>query len=331
MIKHHVSVMAVGLVLGIGVSPVSAATSSSSSLLVPADSSWSRVVGFNAGLAGRDLNGTALNGQVLDGHVVTGVALAGATLDGEPVQELWLDDSRLRGRMVRGPAIPWRGVAGLELTATLDDGQSLSVVVLDVVPHPDAALKDIVGYEMAYETEAGLEPLCGRDEVGAPLLAIALAGRWDLSQGTETGGAWIDDPTTFTFACEGFVLAKCVVAGYEPWRKVLECGTGQRCTKTTLARHHQACTRALRADYLGDGTSHTVDGTVLSIYDELGVRADTETWHVEATWDADGALCVSAPRAPELVDGLDLPLATSCDDASWAAGALLVTELPEAP
>lgn len=293
--------------------------------------SWSRLVGFNPGLAGRDLNGTALSGELLEGRTIASVDLGNASLDGKQVAELWLDASTLRGKMASGRAIAWRGVGGLELEAELDNGSSVPLVVLDVVPHPDPVLKDLVGYEVAYETDTALEPLCGRDEAGAPLLAIALAGRWDLSQGTETGGSWIDDPTAFTFACEGYVLAKCVTAGYEPWRTVLQCQQGQGCTRTTLARHHQACTRALRADYLGDGTSYTIDGTVLSMYDELGVRNDTEVGTVEATWDADGALGISAARVPSLVDGLGLVFEPSCESASWGVGALLVTELLDEP
>ena len=37
----------------------------------------------------------------------------------------------------------------------------------------------------------------------------------------------------------------------------------------SLASYHQACTRMARADYCGDGTSHTQDGTWIEYYDKL--------------------------------------------------------------
>ncbi len=143
------------------------------------------------------------------------------------------------------------------------------------------------------------------------------------------GGAHIDDPTPFTFACEGYVIAKCVTAGYQPWANTLTCTQGQGCEHGDLARHHQACTRALRADYFGDGTAHTSDGALIDIYDGYGVRVDSEDWALEAEWDADGALCVAQPRDlayAELVESLWAP---DCgEDAFFADGALLLTEAP---
>ncbi len=123
--------------------------------------------------------------------------------------------------------------------------------------------------------------------------------RLSHEQGTADGGSWIDDPDAITFACEGYVIAKCVTAGYKPWKRVMTCSPGEGCEKTDLANHHQACTRALRGDYLGDGTAHTNDGVPINIYDGLGLRIDSDDWTIEAEWDADGAVCINQTRSPE--------------------------------
>ncbi len=40
----------------------------------------------------------------------------------------------------------------------------------------------------------------------------------------------------------------------------------------SLQDYHQVCVRMVHADYCGDGTSHTHDGTLINFYDRLGVR-----------------------------------------------------------
>jgi hypothetical protein len=134
------------------------------------------------------------------------------------------------------------------------------------------------------------------------VLAVPLNGAWDLRQGVPGGGAWTDDADAFTFACDGFVLAKCVAMGYAPWREGRSCVAGPHgkdCTKKlSLAPYHQACARMLRADYCGDGTSHTVDGTEANAYDSIGIRSDSEDWAAEAEWAGAGALCLARLRTP---------------------------------
>ena len=48
--------------------------------------------------------------------------------------------------------------------------------------------------------------------------------------------------------------------GYKPWKTV---------GGVSLRDHHQTCTRVLRADYCGNGVSHTQDGTLINIWDTL--------------------------------------------------------------
>ena len=54
----------------------------------------------------------------------------------------------------------------------------------------------------------------------------------------------------------GGAIAKCVLWGYRPWATY---------NGTPLAQYHQACTRMVRADYCGTGTSYTVTGNRISV------------------------------------------------------------------
>jgi hypothetical protein len=260
--------------------------------------SYFRVIGYSTTLVGRELNGVGLNGQLLDGRQVMAVSRNGVVAgDRGTARRVWLLRTRLigvpgLGRMLRG-----RGAAPVIFQAVLDDGSPLELQIIGAERHPDPAQRDVILYEVSYESAQGPQPLCGLDENGQPRLAIPLEGYWNLEEGTALGGAWIDDPDSFTFACTDYVLAKCVLAGYKPWKRVLACAPGQGCTHTDLRAHHQACTRALRADYCGDGYAHTTDGVEVAFEDALEVR------HL--------AVCGDPPE--------------------YSAGTLLTTSTPELP
>src|SRR5262249_33047459 len=143
--------------------------------------------------------------------------------------------------------------------------------------NPDIAL---YGFSVG-ASDGSWSPLCVELD-GTTGQAIPLAGRWDGSQGTSTGGSWIDDPSSITLASTGYALAKCTLLGYRPW--------------AGLRDHHETCTRLLRADYCGDGTSYTLDGRPIDLYDAIGIQSDTESWSFEAEWDAGGARCLSQQR-----------------------------------
>jgi hypothetical protein len=254
------------------------------------------------------------------------VRLDDGLVDGRAVDWLEVSASRLTGRAADGHPLHTRDFSDAILVADLDDGSTLPLFVTEVWRHPDKGLHDVFGYRVWFETQEGFEPLCGFDDEGEAALAIPLAGRWDFSEGTATGGSHIDDPWAFTFACDGYVIAKCVLAGYKPWGRTKTCHKGEGCIIGDLAEHHQACTRALRADYFGDGTPHTSDGTVINLYDDLGVRDDLDDWPFEAEWDAEGARCVAAPRDPAQAATVSPLFAEDCGWHPFAYGALLVTE-----
>jgi hypothetical protein len=293
--------------------------------------SYWRVLGFNVNLAGHDLNGVSLNGDILDGKRVQAVHATDALIDGKLVEMTWLSGSRLVGINGRGRRIPGRKMVGAVFAATLEDGDTIALRIEDVRRHEERANRDVWLYDVTYESDDGWRPLCGADEWGDPIPAIPLEGTWDFSEGTEAGGSHLDDPSVFTFACTGYVLAKCVEAGYKPWRRTVVCRPGEGCERDTLAAHHQACTRMMRADYCGDGTPHTIDGSPVNIYDGLGIRYDALNWRFEAEWDEDGAICANHER----IDGDEPPRCIDwlADDTCGAPehfeeGTLLMTEVP---
>ncbi|MCP4678157.1 MAG: hypothetical protein GY854_22110 [Deltaproteobacteria bacterium] len=290
----------------------------------------------NFGLYGRELNGTDFNGKILDGRYITKVSLKDVKKDGDDLFSVRLKGTRFKGVHWHGKKVKNKHFTNTRFLATLDDGSTLELWIDAVESRKEREDKDIVRYSVSYETiELGRTPMCGVDEYGYPIQAIPLEGRWDYSEGTETGGMKIDDADAFTFACEGYVLAKCVHVGYKPWKTAKVCEGKKKgkksCRTVDLAEYHQACTRMLRADYCGDGTPHTEDGIYVNVYDALGIRIDGDEWFMEAEWDVDGAICMSRERidqmAPECAPYLQ---DDTCGDIShFEDGALIITEIED--
>ncbi len=283
-----------------------------------------RIIGNWVSLAGRDLNGVSLNGTVLNGQRVVKVSLKGVTIKGKKLGKAWLWGSRLFPLLGKGM------FKGAVMSGTLDNGKSLDLRVDSVARGTTKANKDIYYYDVSYPTQSGYRPLCGLDDKGQPVPAIPLRGRWDYREGVAGGGDYIKDKWAFTFACVGHVLAKCAEAGYKPWKKVTVCVKKKGCKKVDLAKHHQACTRMLRADYCGDGTSHTVDNMDVNMYDAMGLRTDSEKWGFEAEWDAKGAICADTSRLPNTPPSCASKLMEKgCGNTkNFSKGTLLFSEIP---
>lgn len=151
-------------------------------------------------------------------------------------------------------------------------------------------------------------PLCGTSSEGEPIPAVAVPGSWNLSKGVSDGGRWYGDTESFSFACLGSSIAKCVEAGYKPWTNPdSEEGNIRARDAAQMARpnHLQACVRMLRADYCGDGTAHTVDGRVIEFWDTMGLHNKTRAeFTFEAGWTPDGALFLDNPRVYDAANGL---------------------------
>jgi hypothetical protein len=85
----------------------------------------------------------------------------------------------------------------------------------------------------------------------------------------------------YTFACPGSALYHCFLDwGFDP-----------------LSPTYRACARAIIADYCSNGDTNTVSGVPLFL--RTGTAAPkSPSWarQPEATWDENGAICITAPR-----------------------------------
>lgn len=179
-------------------------------------------------------------------------------------------------------------VHGVETT------QKVSLRIKDI--QQSAAQADILVYDLQYRAVGSDQwlPYCGDSQAGA----VPFVNAWDTGTGDR-----IDDATMVTFGCTNAVLAKCALWGYRPWATETKCtgkGKKKKCVEVSLRDHHQACTRMARADFCGDGTPHTVDGTAIDVFDNLDTQTRVTDWPVEAEWTPEGASCVNFVRHPEL-------------------------------
>ncbi len=212
-----------------------------------------------------------------------------------------------QGRLVAGDRASTYALGDVELLGTSSIGETFSVVI--------ASVATIDGSERI-EILAGGAPVCGEGLAG-----MFVPGHWD-----ETGAHAIDGDE-LTYACMDGVIAKCVSWGYAPWDVGPEL--------------HQTCTRLARADYCGDGHPWTMNGTVIDVYDRLGVQepiSDPEM-SFEAAWGEDGALCVNATRYDITGENGEtilpacfatLPRCTSLAEAT-ELGALIANDSAHAP
>ena len=289
------------------------------------------ILGTKIPLIGRDLNGTHLNGCSLEGRQVISVSLDSVVSEGgESLSSLRLEKTLFHGVLQDGSPIGSMGMVGAEFMALLDDGGLLPLRIQSIERiQDDRANKEIRRYQVSYFDGEQDQPLCGLDEEGQPMAAIPVKGHWNLEEGVAGGGAYLPEASVFTFACEDFAVAKCVMAGYKPWKEYKVCSQGAGCVRETLSAHMQACTRLLRADFCGDGRSHTVDGTWVNVYDGLGVRIDADDWLAEAEWNAHGAVCMKRARLEGMLpDCAEFLLAEDCGlEEHFALGTLLMSEV----
>ncbi|HMG52839.1 MAG TPA: ADYC domain-containing protein [Kofleriaceae bacterium] len=254
---------------------------------------------------GISLNGISLNGISLNGISLNGISLNGASLSGARVTGTQLQGTRYGGR-ISGAAL-----VGAKLHGQLTSGGNIDLRI-DSSAMLAAPNTDVRTYAISYSTTTGWKPLC----VGATGAneAILFPGTWNLTTARHQA-----DWNTFTVSCRGATFAKCEELGYK----------GDALVDTYL----QTCIRALRADYCGDGQSHTVNGTQVNIYDKLGIQADTQAWAIEANWTTEGAICIGSGRvatslvAPAVPQCMASRATVPCVTSSWQLGVLLRTEV----
>jgi hypothetical protein len=223
--------------------------------------------------------------------VLTSLDLGRVQLGGTSLKGVRLEDGRLVG-----PSLAPEDLVGALLQGTDSDGQPVEVALCGAEPSPHDATMLWYRIEVWNTESASWEnPCVATGRVPSPR-ALAVRGVWD-----ETG-ARHDKPGKFTLACENGAIAKCVDWGYKPWA---------RKDGRSLADLHQACTRMARADYCGDGHSHTHEDNIIDMYDEFQLLTRTTeasaAWNparasFEAAWAPDGASCLARTRDGQAVE-----------------------------
>jgi ADYC domain/Pentapeptide repeats (8 copies) len=237
------------------------------------------------------LNGVHLNGNEFNGVHLNGVHLNGVHLNNVALNGVHLNGTELRGTPEGSVEIGDDDLLGVKMTAELSNEDEIELVINDI-----DVMSGRYYYTVSYTTDGGSSwnLLCG-EESSTPIQALLLANRWDNVTGDR-----ITDSTMVTVACQGSALAKCAEWGYAPWASdIVESDEGN-VNQHNIARAelHQACTRMVRGDYCGDGTAHTVAGTMINIWDNFKIQErDTgSTMPLEAEWSPDGAVCVKHTR-----------------------------------
>jgi hypothetical protein len=184
------------------------------------------------------------------------------------------------GRVMRSPDL-----VGAVLTLAVR-GQATRVRIDAVERDPDARHGEVWLHTLsAQATDGAWSNLCDPGPDGRRQ-AFPIAGRIRQPDQMFEPAA----PGIFELTCTAGAQGKCARFGYIPWE-----------SEGMLARYN-ACIRLVRADYCGDGESHTRDGTLIDIYDKLGIQRTelTEGVEFEAGWGAGGAVCVRRVRIGEI-------------------------------
>ncbi|NUQ74227.1 MAG: hypothetical protein HUU21_11780 [Polyangiaceae bacterium] len=256
-----------------------------------------------------DPQGVGFQGESLNGISTQGISTQGISTQGDelkgfvfasfvntngPISNVTLQGTVFHGTDGLATPISGAGFIDAELNAVRGDDTLTPMKIVDV--QTSESDSEITLYELAWHDGTSWVNPCG-EENGLPIMAIPFAGRWKYASGTPDGGDYINDPNLFTFSCTTGTIAKCALRGYKPWKTIEECNGQSNCQTLSLQPFHQACTRMMRADYCGNGTPHTVTGTLINMYDNFDIQLDeSTTMALEAEWTPDGAKCVKHLR-----------------------------------
>lgn len=255
------------------------------------------------------LNGFQLNSFRLNGDTGTGNYIDLEMFElaqGGQVATAWLEGSELRVQTKSGAVLGGAQLVNSVLHFGLVDGAPKKRKVKFSGATPPAPGSEVWLYDLEIKENTGMwEPLCV-DALGQPTQAILVGSVWDPATGNRVPAA----PGLVTLACRNGAIGKCAEWGYYPW---------------ALADYHQACTRLVRADYCGDGVSHTNIGVLIHVLDEIGVeeRDPAAVYSVESEWGPAGATCLN-PASTRL-SGVSVSCELPACGESFASGGLIQT------
>jgi ADYC domain len=207
-----------------------------------------------------------------------------------PSGHIQAEGTEFRVTLPSGRVLSGAQLVGTVLTITGSDGEQQQVRIDAIEPDPTDPDGDVWLHTLSVQDPDTKKwgNLCAPGPDGVAK-GFPLGGRWTKD------GRHVPDENALALICTGGAIGKCVRWGYKPWRR----GSGGE----ALWEYHQACVRMVRADYGGDGTGHTRDGTPIDVFDRMGMlkpAPDPGRLSFEAAWGPDGAICVRKPRIAEL-------------------------------
>lgn len=253
------------------------------------------------------VNLTAIRLPTAAGITLNGIAPVGISSTGASI-----------GIAATGAPLAGSAIVGSRWTGHLSDGGTLTLR-LDAAIQGVAPNDDVWSYRVSLLSGSSWIPACV-DAAGTAALAESVRGTWSFAQGVAGGGAYHGSASDFTIACRGSAVSKCIEFGFKPWNG--------------LDRDLASCTRAMRADFCGDGRAYTVDGTMVNIFDVTGLLPDGVAWAAEAEWTPNGASCVSSAAGTRFSQTgqptpgcfpSTLPTTTTCGSGQVGR---IITELP---
>jgi hypothetical protein len=266
---------------------------------------------------GISYNGISFNGISFNGISFNGISFNGSSLSGVSVNGVSSTGAAIKAGLTSGPPLSGPTLVSSTWSGTASNGTAVKLRI-DSAAAGTSPNADLWFYRVSYQTTTGWSPLCGLDASGQPIQAVSVAGVWGPTSTDLTH--YSTSSTQFTLACRARTIAKCVELGYKTFK-----GYTNQLT---------SCVRLLRADYCGTGVAHTVDGTSVDLYDNVGVQLDSQNWLAEAEWTPNGARCVNTSSLGRYNLALSSeptcvqPLKLAACGLSFANGAILIDELP---
>jgi len=251
------------------------------------------------------LHGTAAPLEVVD------IPFAGATRGGQPFAALRIDAGQLHGtidsRAVDGAGLVGTQLAPPGFVLTITDARPHHNIYRCASSGWEYRVEWRV-QKPATPADAATRALCSADHAAVAVPGSWRTGQLEASDEAFTfacvpaGAPWKAvapkpaavpehkplpqvGPAVGSGSCalpalgDGGVIAKCIDYGYAPWAQGTPAlqdasqldGSRLPVTDDTARQLHNLCAVAMRADYAGNGTPHTLGGTLIRMYDASNV------------------------------------------------------------
>ena len=242
---------------------------------------------------GTELNGVELNGISYNGISYNGISYNGISYNGISYNGISYNGTSLKGtRADQSVEVDSTAFTGVDMNGVLTNGNALAMKIVSVTWNSVAGqylytIKYYNGDTYSWEWMCGLDG--NSNPIAAmPIMKAYVHPNFDLDS----------NQNRFTFGCVNAAVAKCALWGYRPWDQ----NRAETYSSTTKYRDlglwHQSCQRLVRADYCGNGVSHTRNGTPVDVYDAMGIQNPDNVGGntLEADWRPDGAYCIQHTR-----------------------------------